>query len=111
MLEVAYLGEKEILKAIPQEVQETILGILQILDIGYGANRNKYEDDGGYVIIARKKEDFREIKAKTYIDYKNVIVEYIDKIECRGSKIYTNSSILCNNEYAISIIIPLALTP
>lgn len=50
MIEVSYLREKEILKIIPQEVQVTIRGILQILDSEYGANRNKYEDNGGYVV-------------------------------------------------------------
>ncbi|AVQ37751.1 hypothetical protein C7M56_03260 [Clostridium botulinum] len=111
MMEIAYLREKEILKTIPQEVQETILGILQILDIEYGANRNKYKDDGGYVIIVEKKEDFKKIKNKTYINCDDVIAEYVDKIVCRNGKIYTSSLILCNNDYGITLIVPLELTP
>ncbi len=34
MLEVSCLREKERLKNLPREVQEIVLGILQILDIG-----------------------------------------------------------------------------
>ncbi len=109
MLEVSCLREKERLKNLPREVQEIVLGILQILDIEYGANRNKYEDGGGYVVIIEKEEDFKGLKDKTYIDYNEVIAEYVDKIVCSNGEIYTNSLIICNSDYAISLIIPLEL--
>ncbi|GFZ30779.1 hypothetical protein CSC2_13050 [Clostridium zeae] len=51
MIEVSYLREYGKVKSLPMEVQETIQGILQILDTEYGADRNKYEDDGGYVLV------------------------------------------------------------
>jgi hypothetical protein len=54
MIEIAYSREKGILKNMPQEVQETIEEILQILDSEYGANRNRYEDAGGYVVVVEK---------------------------------------------------------
>lgn len=111
MIEIAYLREKIILENMTHEVQETILGILQILDTEYGANRNKYEDNGGYVVVIDKKEDFKELKNKTYIDCNDVIAEYVDKIVCSNGEIFTNSLILCNNDYAISLIIPFELTP
>lgn len=111
MIEIAYSKEKEIFRNMPQEVQETVREILQILDSEYGADRNKYEDDGGYVIVVEKKEDFKELKNKTYIDCNTVIAEYVDKIVCSNGEVYTNSLILCNNDYAISIIIPLELIP
>lgn len=111
MIEIAYLREKDILKIKPQEVQETIQEILQILDIEYGTSRNKYEDAGGYVVVVEKIEDFKEIKNKAYIECDAVIPEYVDKIVCSNGEIYTNSLILCNNDYAISVIIPLDLTP
>ena len=37
--------------------------------------------------------------------------EYVDKIVCNNGEVYTNSLIICNNDYAISIIIPIELTP
>lgn len=111
MIEIAYSREKGILKNMPQEVQETIEGILQILDLEYGANRNNYEDDGGYVVVVEKIEDFKEIMDKTYIDCNEVIAEYVDKIICSNGEVYTNSLIICNNDYAISLIIPIEITP
>lgn len=61
--------KKKDFKAIPQEIQENIQEILQILDKEYGLERLKYEDDGGYVTILEKKEDFQQIKNNAYIDY------------------------------------------
>jgi len=57
--------KKKGFKALPQEIQE----ILQVLDKEYGLERLKYEDDGGYVTILEKKEDFKQIKNNRYIDY------------------------------------------
>lgn len=111
MIELSYLREKDKMKLLPLEVQETIQGILQILDTEYGADRDKYENDGGYVIVVEKNEDFEEIKDKTYIDCDDIIAEYVDKILCSNAEVYTNSLILCNNDYAISLIIPMELTP
>lgn len=111
MIEIAYSRERGIVKSMPQEAQEIIEGILEILDTEYGAYRNKYEDDGGYVVIIQKEEDFKELKEKTYIDCNEVIAEYVDKIVCCNGEVYTNSLIICNNDYAISLIIPMELTP
>jgi hypothetical protein len=111
MIEVSYLSEYENVKVLPKEVQETIQGMLQILDTEYGADRNKYEDDGGYVIVVEDERDLEEIKDKTYIDCANAIAEYVDKIVCINGETYTNSLIICNNDYAISLIIPMKLTP
>ena len=111
MIEIAYLKERDKIKTIPKEVQEIIEGILQILDAEYSSSRNKYEDDGGFVIVIEKDVDFEELKRNTYINCKEVIAEYVDKIVCSNGEIYTNSLILCNNDYAISLIIPLDLTP
>lgn len=111
MIEVSHLSEKERLKALPHEVPENIQGILQILDTEYGADRDKYEDDGGYVLVVEKDVDFQEIKDKVYIDCNDAIAEYVDQIICNNGEIFTNSLILCNNDYAISLIIPMELTP
>ncbi|MGO5137279.1 hypothetical protein ACTQ31_11150 [Clostridium butyricum] len=67
-------------QALPIEVQEVIKGVLEILDSEYGSNRDKYVDDGGYVIVVESIEDFKEIQKKTNIDINNVIVEYVDKV-------------------------------
>lgn len=110
MIEIAYLREKNKIKAMPQEVQETIFGILQVLESEYGKDR-KCEDYGGYILVVEKEEDFEKIKEKTYIDCDEVIPEYVDKIICGNGDIYTNSLIICNPDYTISLIIPMELTP
>lgn len=101
MIEIVYLKEKGKIKIIPKEVQEIIERILQILDAEYSSIINKHEDEG----------DFEELKMNTYINFKEVIAEYVDNIVCSNGEIYTNSLILCNSDYAISLIIPLDLTP
>lgn len=44
-------------------------------------------------------------------DIEGVIPEFVDKILCSNGEVYTNSLILCNNDYAISLLIPIKLTP
>jgi hypothetical protein len=110
MIKLAYLKEKYKIETMPQEVQDTILGMLQVLDLEYGKDRN-FKDDGGYVIVVEKEADFEEIKRTAYIDCEDVIPEYVDKILCSNGEAYTNSLILCNNDYSISLIIPIELTP
>lgn len=111
MIELAYLAGMDKVKSIPEEVQKVIGGILQVLDSEYGANRDKYEDDGGYVVVVEKEEDFEITKDKIYIDCDSIIPEYVDKIVCSNDKTYVNSLILCNNDYAISLIIPMEILP
>ncbi len=98
-------------QALPIEVQEVIKGVLEILDSEYGSNRDKYVDDGGYVIVVESIEDFKEIQKKTNIDINNVIVEYVDKVSCVDGKVYINSLVLCNNNYSIWLIMPFKIMP
>ena len=111
MIEIAYLKEKEKLKNLPQEVKLTVLDIVKVLDSEYGEDRDKYLDCGGYVIVVEKAEDIEKIKKEISIDCDEDIPEYVNKILCSNGSIYTNSLIICNNDYAIVLIIPIELTP
>lgn len=111
MIEITYLREMEKVQALPVEVQGIIKGVLEILDSEYGADRDKYSDDGGYVVVAENIEDFEEIHKKTNLDVNDVIVEYVDKLVCDNGKVYTNSLALCNNDYSISLIMPFEIMP
>ena len=82
MIEITYLREMEKVQVLPIEVQEVIKGILEILDSEYGADRDKYTDNGGYVVVVESIKDFKEIQKKTNIDVNDAIVEYVDKIVC-----------------------------
>ena len=111
MIEITYLREMEKIQILPYEVQAVIKGILEILDSEYGANRDKYADDEGYVVVVESIEDFREIQKRSNIYVNDVIVEYVDKILCTDGQVYTNSLVLCNNDYSISLIIPFEIMP
>ena len=111
MIELTHLKEISKVDRLPKEVQENIEGILSILDEEYGVDRDQYKDNGGYVIVVEDESDFQIIKKKAHIDVDNVIVEYVDKIECSNEKIYTSSLTLCNNDYSISLVIPFEITP
>lgn len=111
MIELIHLKERSKADKLPKEVQENIEGILTILDEEYGENRDQYKDDGGYVIVIEDELDFQIVQQKTHIDVDDVIVEYVDKIECSNGKVYTSSLVLCNNDYSISLIIPFQIMP
>lgn len=111
MIELTHLKEINKANKLPKEVQENIEGILLILDEEYGADRDQYKDNGGYVIVVEDESDFQIIKEKAHINVDDVIVEYVDKIERNNEKVYTSSLILCNSDYSISLIIPFEITP
>ena len=111
MIEVSYLREKQRLMNLPTEVRKVAEDILRVLDDEYGTSRSKYEYDGGYVVVIEREEDFKVLKDKTYIDCDEVIAEYVDKIVCNNGEVYTNSLIICNNDYTITLMIPMELTP
>jgi hypothetical protein len=111
MIEIAYLREMKKVQALPIKVQEVIRGILEILDSEYGVVRDKYTEDGGYVIVVESIEEFKEIQEKTHIDVNDIIVEYVDNISCANGEIYTNSLVLCNNDYSISLIMLFEIMP
>lgn len=111
MIEITYLREVEKVQGLPIEVKEVIKGILEIIDSEYGADRGKYVDNGGYVVVVESIEDFKEIQKKANIDVNDVVIEYVDKIICDGGKVYTNSLVLFNNDYSISLIIPFEIMP
>ncbi|WP_294406160.1 hypothetical protein [uncultured Clostridium sp.] len=110
MIELVNLKEMNKVTMFPNEVQNNIKGILTILDEAYGEDRSK-NDDGGYVIVVEKKDDFKDIENSTNINIDNVIVEYVDIIECSNDKVYTSSLVLCSSDYSISLIIPMGITP
>ena len=89
--------------------QDAVKYFFGVINSEYGKDRN-FKDDGGCVIVVEKEADFEEIKHTAYIDCEDSIPEYVDKILCSNGESYTNSLILCNNDYAISLIIPMELT-
>ena len=56
---------------------------LKILDENYGSERNIDADLGGYVLVLETKDDVIEAKENIL---KDIIVEYVDDVECEGGK-------------------------
>ncbi|MGH4049991.1 MAG: hypothetical protein ACREVX_01355 [Clostridium sp.] len=109
MMKIANKIEAGALKNLPVEVIAKVLKISTILDENYGEVRdaNIY---GGYVLVVENKEDIKKLNDEIAIDVADVIPEYVDLIECSDGGKYTSSLILCNNDFAIVLIMELSLT-
>lgn len=98
-------------KALPPEVQEIVLDNVESLDFMYGINRD-INSDGGYVVILTNQDDIKLLEEDLDMNLDtDVIPEYVETLSTRLGQTYTNTLILCNNDYAITIIMPLEITP
>ncbi|AOT72795.1 hypothetical protein [Geosporobacter ferrireducens] len=109
MIKIAHVKETEGLN-LPQEVVGVIEYIATVLDNEYGEDRDVDGGDGGYILVIEYKDEFEKLK-DIYIDMDDVIAEYVDLIKVTDGEDYTNSLIILNNEFAISLIMPVAITP
>ena len=109
MIKIAHKTEVETLKLLPLELIEIVVQIAIILDDNYGVERNVDNDLGGYILIAEVAEDVETIKQ--LIDFQHMLPEYVDLICCSDVENYTSSLFLVSNDYSISTLIPLSLTP
>lgn len=107
MLKIAHVKETENLQ-LPKEVIEIVKEIATMLDANYGADRAVDEVDGGYILIIEDKEDFQTLEE---IDIDDVIPECVDKIHCSNSTTWINVLILMNNEFGVSLIMPIEIAP
>lgn len=109
------VGSKEDVKKLigyPDEVICSVEDVITCLDENYGSDRDVDEDMGGYLLVIESDEDFSEIRKNTSIDIKDQAApEFVDLIKCADGQIYTNSLVLCNNEFGISFICPLEILP
>ncbi|WP_434301942.1 hypothetical protein [Clostridium botulinum] len=105
MKKIAHTKDLGNLKNIPNEVISTLKEITTILDSEYGDTRNVDADNGGYILLIESKEDLTNL-LEIGIDFNlEVYPEYVDIIKCANNEDYTNSLILCNNDFGISLII------
>lgn len=109
MIKIAHVKETESLR-LPQEVVGVIKNSVTILDTEYGRDRDVDGGDGGYILVIESKDQFEKLK-NIYIDMEDVIAEYVDLIKVTEGEDYTNSLILLNNDFSISLIIPVGITP
>lgn len=101
MIEIAYLREEKFLKTIPQEVQVNIKKILQVLDLEYGSNRDKFKDNGGYIFIPENIVDIEILKQDKL---QGLIQEYTDLIVCSEGVNWTSSLFLLSSYFSIVVV-------
>lgn len=111
MIKIGHKREVKNIKDLPKEVLEVVTGIVAILDTYYGENRDVDNEDGGYVLIIQSEEDIEKLEEfDIYID-EEMYPEYVDKIKVEEGEDWINVLILCNNEFGISLIMPISIAP
>ena len=96
--------QKEALKLkelLPEEVFVEVMGTAKIIDEAYGSERDIFENDGGYVCIVENDTDVAELNSKYEVDLYTTNREYCTKL----SDGWLNVLILCNNEFAITVLL------
>ena len=112
MKKIASIKQIEDLTELPKEVKNELLRIVNILNENYGEERDIDADLGGYIILIDSKDAFQEVKHEIYLDLEHsVIPEFVDLIKCQNGQTYTNTLILSNNDFSITLIMPLEITP
>lgn len=109
MIKIAHVKETENLN-LSQEVVSVIKEIAVILDTEYGEERDVDGGDGGYILVIESEEEFEDLE-DIYINIEDVIPEYVDIINVEGDENYTNSLILLNNDFSVSLVMKESLLP
>lgn len=114
MIKIGFSREIEKIKHLPLEVVTLVGDMTKKLEYYYGDDRDVDKDMGGYILIIQAQEDLYELKNINLDIYKSY-PEYVDRIRIKTDKgqvgCWTNTLMLCNNDFGISIIMPLELTP
>jgi hypothetical protein len=107
MREFMNIGDTEG-KSLPKLIKMVIDEQLDILDGEYGADRDQFSSDGGYVVIVESEEDLREIESRhgVYINGEEEpsIAEYVEELVIE-SKSYLQMLFLLSNDYGLVVII------
>jgi|GEM_PF-2719987 hypothetical protein len=99
--------EAEKLKELlPEEVFVEVMGTAKIIDETYGAERDIFQNDGGYVCIVENDTDVTDLNSKYEVDLYTTAPEYCTKL----SDGWLNVLILCNNEFAITVLLSTSTT-
>lgn len=87
---------------VPQEVIAVIREAVTILDEEYGVEREE-SGYGGYVLVLESDNEIADLKDYG-IDVDMDIPEYVNRIVCEGSQIYTSSLVLVGSDFGILLI-------
>ena len=104
------VGKVEKMQKYPKEVIESIHEKAIILDEEYGSERNVEEDLGGYILMIETAEDIESLENVNIYPNEDV-AEYVELIVASDCRAFTSSVILIGSDFAVTLIIPLELTP
>lgn len=97
---------------VPNEVIEVLNKVTYVLEENYGADRDIDKDMGGYILLFEENDDIKLLYEELYMDINaDAIPEFVDFIKCSDGQTFTHTLILCNNDFGISIFMPLEITP
>lgn len=98
--------ETDALKSkLPDEVFETLVWAVGILDYEYGKERN-YLKVGGYYLVAETAADVLAMKG--FVDFENHPCEWAN-LSKNGS--YVSALYLMNNDFSITLLLPVDIAP
>ena len=110
MIKLAHVKEVDrLISVIPNTVIDEVRKIAEFLDENYGEDRIVDTDFGGYILIIQSLEDLEELK-DIYLEAETLVPEYCELIKTEYED-YTNSLIILNSEYSVSLFMPGKLTP
>lgn len=110
MIKIGHVREVGCLKGrYPEPVVTEVRRMAMFLDENYGDDRDVDSDFGGYLLVIETIEDLDRL-SDIYLDVDDLIPEYCDVIRT-DDVCYTNSLIIINSEYSISLFMRIELTP
>jgi hypothetical protein len=105
--EMERLGVKE---NVPEEVYFEALNTASMLGEIFGEDRDVDFDDGGFVVVAKNKEDLKEFSQKC-VELDSDLLEYVQLIQSETES-YLNVFYLCNEyESGITLLVPVSIAP
>jgi len=106
------IGTEKELEAVKHKLsQKLVIEIgraVAILGHEYGADRDVDDDDGGFIVVVETVEDIEKI-CSTYVDMNRIQPEEVNILY--SEKQYLSALYLKNNEFGISVVIPMGIAP
>ena len=104
---VYMIGRKRDMDTLPlmdEKIRQNIADFVDVLDYNYGADRDIYNNDGGYVIYVSKGTSLHEVKS--VFDYTAHTIEYAEYNPPVSVAMY-----LLNNEFSVILVMHAEDTP
>jgi hypothetical protein len=107
MKEFFHIGDANKNENITGVLEEIIEEQVKTLDTEYGADREVYSEDGGYVVLLEEERDFQALydRSKLFPKDESWMYEYVDLIVTKDKE-YAQMLFLLSNDYGVVAIVP-----